>query len=118
MSRPIPKALLIHSATLTRKANETTNDMDVVQSYGPEEVLTRVRIEPSTRLIKTADNQEVQVSATLFFDKVNSLPTGTVFNVGDKVVLDGTRYEVSVVDTLIGDRSWHHYEVGLSVWRR
>lgn len=71
--RPIPKRLLIHTATLYQRVN--------VDKWGKGELnggqeLSNIRIEPSKQIIRDKNNAEVQLAATLFYDCRNSRPYG------------------------------------------
>ena len=71
LMRPIPKRLLIHTATLYQRVN--------VDKWGKGELnggqeLSNIRIEPSKQIIRDKNNAEVQLAATLFYDCRNSRP--------------------------------------------
>lgn len=107
---PIPLRLLIHEATL----NEVVRD-----DYGAEQdkliaSLKYVRFEPSTRIVHTADNADVQCVSTLFIDSVSSWPLGISPTVGNSVVWEGRRYKVQDIQRLYDDNRLHHLEVELS----
>lgn len=108
--KPIPKHLLIHGATAIKLSkpdtwNNRTEECTVF--------LKNVRIEPSNALTVTKDNRQVKLSATLFFDLINSEPTGFDFLDIDIIEALGDRYEVISVDKLYDAKKLHHYEVGL-----
>lgn len=107
---PIPLKLLIHSATL----NEVETD-----KWGAEQdkfayALHHVRFEPSTRIVHTANNADVQCTATLFIDAVSSWPLGVSPSVGNSVVWEGRRYIVQDIQRLYDENKLHHLEVELS----
>ena len=107
---PIPLRLLIHEATL----NEVERS-----DYGAEQdklitQLYHVRFEPSTRIVHTADNQDVQCVAKLFIDGVSSWPVGVSPSVGNSVIWEGRRYKIQAIQRLYDDRGLHHLEVELS----
>lgn len=110
MSAAIPAHLLIHSATL----------FDVVKDeYGPTQdklasELVRVRFEPSTRVIASASGADIQCTARLFVDMVNSYPANVVISVGQAILWDGQRYLVQDVRRLYDEIKLHHLEVDLS----
>lgn len=108
--KPIPRSLLIHEATLQ------TESKDAWQAVTTEIVanLKRVRVEPSSQQVITADGTTKQLAALLFYDTVNSLPKAVTFVVGQQVVYSGTTYTVESVEPLFEARKLHHYEVGLS----
>lgn len=108
--KPIRKRLLIHSATLRQKTGHTdswqNNDYNDIS-------LTRVRFEPSNKLVQTPENQETQLLGILFYDSVNSRPLNTTFNPDDLLVFNGRTYTITVVEELYDDEKLHHYEIGL-----
>lgn len=110
MSRPIPARYLIHSATL----NDVVMDNFQAEQDSLAASLEQVRFEPSTRLITTANGQDVQCTATLFVDAINSYPQGVTVSVGQSVVWDGRRYKVQDVQRLYDENKLHHLEVELS----
>lgn len=107
---PIPLRLLIHEATL----NEVVTDKWGAEQDKLRFHLKQVRFEPSTRIVHTADNADVQCTATLFIDAVSSWPIGVTPDVGNSVVWDGRRYKVQDVQRLYDERKLHHLEVELS----
>lgn len=107
---PIPLRLLIHEATL--------NEVEKAD-YGAEQdkliaTMKYVRFEPSTRIVHTADNADVQCVATLFIDGVSSWPIGVTPTIGNSVVWEGRRYKVQDIQRLYDDNRQHHLEVELS----
>ena len=110
---PIPRFLLPHSAT-HRYGVKTQNDAGQ-DSYESSQTLTRVRFEPSTKLVKTKDNNERQLSAMMFFDCRNSSPSGVTFALGDQIERSGgSTYEVvGGTEPVFDGRTAHHYEVEL-----
>ena len=107
--RPIPKCLLIHSATLKKP---TGTDEFQNKTYN-EILLSFVRFEPVTQTRKTKDNTEGALSGTMYYDRVNSQPRGAQFELGDRVIFNGTDYEVRTVERLFDGRGLHHLEIGL-----
>lgn len=108
--RPIPLRLLIHEARL----NDVVMDNFQSEQDSLAAMLYRVRFEPSTRVVTGANGQDVQCTATLFVDAMNSYPQGVTVSVGQSVVWDGRRYKVQDVQRLYDDRRLHHLEVELS----
>ena len=108
---PIPLKLLIHEAVL--------NEVVKVDSWGTEQdnylhMLKYVRFEPSTRIVHTGNNSDVQCTATLFIDAISSYPTGVSVSVGNSVIWQGRRYIVQDVQRLYDEHRLHHLEVELS----
>lgn len=107
---PIPRSILVHAATLQTAAG----DRDQNRTYTTVAALSRIRVEPSSQQMLTQSGKQVQLTGRLFFDAHNSLPSGTVFEVGQYVLYDSTEYRVESVEPLYDKRKLHHYEVGLS----
>lgn len=107
---PIQPSMLIHTATL----QTVGKDRDQNRTYTTVASLTRVRVEPTSKQVITAEGSQKQLTALLLFDVRNSRPTGTTFAVGQYVLLNGSEYRIETVDTLYDRRKLHHYEVGLS----
>lgn len=108
--RPIPKSLLIHTATLHKKINKDKwGKGELDQGVG----LTYVRLEPSGKIVRDKNNAEIQLVATLFYDCKNSRPKDVVFKVDDLIAFNGVMHRVEVVEPLYDDKRLHHYELGL-----
>lgn len=108
--RAIPKSLLPHAVTLFRKTSE-----DI---WGAEQLdagieLIRVRMEPSSRIVRDKNNAEIQLAATLFYDCRNSYPSGVTFQLDDVVVFNGQKHQVKMIEPLYDMMRLHHYEIGL-----
>lgn len=108
--RQIPKRLLIHSADFYKKP--------VKDRWGKEEdhektPLSFVRIEPSSTITRDKNNQEIKLSAVLFYDCKNSLPKGLKIAEDDVIVFNGQKLKAVSVDHCYDDRRLHHYEIGL-----
>lgn len=109
--RAIPKLFLIHSAV--HRSGKTLDDWGN-ETWATETDLSRVRFEPSSKLVKTTDNTEVQLSAIMFFDCRNSKPNGEVFGLGDEIEFNDTKYTVvGGTEPLYEATRAHHYEVEL-----
>lgn len=111
MAKPIPKHLLIHSATHyfgTLSEDEWGNI-----SHTDSRDLTFVRFEPTSKLVMSKDNREWQLEVLMFYDQRNSRPSGLTFAEGDKVTFNGQDYTVVSNDYLHDEKGLHHQEVGL-----
>jgi hypothetical protein len=108
--RAIPRKLLIHSATI--KVVTATDRWGKETTSHPVD-LKYVRIEPSSKLVKDKQNNEVQLSALMFFDMKNSQPAGTVFTQDQIILWNGIEYRVQIIDPLYDGSNLHHYELGL-----
>ena len=110
--KPIPKKLLIHTAAVIEKGEP---DMwDKCEDVNRTE-LTFVRVQPSSSLRISKDNEQVQLAAVLFYDCRNSRPAGYDFSHADKVEYDGQQYNVMNVKRLSDEKGLHHLEVELWV---
>lgn len=108
--RPIPKKLLVHSAMLYKMIEE---DRWGKSHLDDGIALEKIKIEPTTQIVRDANNAEVQLSAMLFFDCENSRPKGTAFQVDDIIVFNSEGFRVKTVEPLYAETTPHHYEVGL-----
>lgn len=108
--KAIPKKLLIHNATLskTMKTNRW-GDEKVEKQY----LLSRVRMEPSSKIVRDKNGTEIQLAATLFYDCRNSRPQGIEFAVDDIILFSGQKHAVQLVEPLYDGERLHHYELGL-----
>lgn len=107
---PIPKSLLIHSATIATAGAQSTWG---TTTYSESQTLLHVRVEPSSKLITTKDNKQLQLSAILFFDCKNSSPHNQAFKVDDIVTFGNKNYKITIIDALYDKSKLHHYEIGL-----
>lgn len=106
--RPIPRSLLIHSAVLYEERENSWQERELVELAK----LTHIRVEPASKMMITSDNRSVTLSATLFYDCRNSLPT-VEFKPGYIVEFGGRKYRVETVEPLYDRQKLHHLEVGL-----
>ena len=106
--RPIPRAFLIHSATLLAVAG--TNEA----TAAPLAELTRIRVE--TEQTQTEDREETQArrTAQLWYDVRQSLPRNVQFVPGQLVLYQGERYRIVAVKELYCGRRLHHLEISLT----
>lgn len=108
--KPIPVRLLIHGATLsTVETDENLKEYDKLKA-----VLLQVRFEPLNRVVVRSDNTDVQCSARLFVDAVNTRPVGVEIHEGESVLWEDRRYIVQQVYPMYDARKLHHWEVDLS----
>lgn len=108
--KPIPKQLLIHEAMLHKEINKDrwgNGDTD------SGTILSDIRIEPSTKIVRDKNNVEIQLAAMLFYDCKNSRPKGISFEVDDIIVFNGQKHQVRIVEPLYDNKRLHHYELGL-----
>lgn len=107
--RPIPKFLLIHSATLKKESAENVWGKKTNTSTS----LSSVRFEPVN--VRHWNVQEGLPEATvrMFFDCRNSVPFGMAFDTGDVITFNSRDYTITSVSSLYDERGLHHYEVYL-----
>jgi hypothetical protein len=120
MMQSIPARILIHSGT-------TTIYYDADKWGGTPDAVTApiagIRIEPYRRETHDRDQQEVTLTAMMYYDTHNSTCTlpfvlpGDTYN-GGKVKQQtisalGRVFVVKTVEPIYDDQALHHYEVGL-----
>lgn len=110
MIRAIPRQLLIHSAV--HKYNPV-KDAWGNPAWSNSRAISKIRIEPSSSLVRSKDNKEIQLRALMFFDRRNSLPSGAAFGLGDCISWLDTDYTIVAIDYLYDHTRLHHLEVGL-----
>lgn len=108
--KPMPKALLIHSAKLLEVSTENTWQNEETTEIA---TLKNIRIEPLSKLVTAKDNTQVTLTAVLFYDCKNSRPSGVAFKQGQKVVFNGVEHIVETIEPLYDGQKLHHYELGL-----
>lgn len=109
--RPIPRAWLIHTATLLQPALDAYQK----ETLTPVAVLSQVRVEKTDALARTADDTRPTRAALLLYDARNSRPRGVVFTAGQTVCCGDTLYFVESVECLSDGRRPHHTEVSLTL---
>ena len=72
-----------------------------------------VRMEPSSKVIKDKNNNEIQLAATLFFDCRNSKPKNILFEEGDTIIFNKQKHKIQLIEPLFDEKKLHHYEIGL-----
>ncbi len=108
--RAIPKQLLIHSVGFHKKADE---DRWGNGTEKHEIEVSCVRIEPSSKIIRSVNNSEIQLSATLIFDCRNSSPKNLEFEHDDIITFNGQKHQIKLVEPLYDNKKLHHIEIGL-----
>ena len=119
MLRPIPARILRSTATVEVC---TGVDMYQNQTYSTYTV-NRVHLQPTERVIKSANNTDQELSSILFVDMRHSTPSidwaalhEAAHSIGGdmRVTVRGTPYTVATVDLLMDDTDRpHHWEIGL-----
>lgn len=113
--KPMPKALLIHSAKLLEVSTENTWQSEETTEIATLEIATlkNIRIEPLSKLVTAKDNTQVTLTAVLFYDCKNSRPSGVSFKQGQKIIFNSIEYIVETIEPLYDGQKLHHYELGL-----
>ena len=108
--KPMPKALLIHSAKLL----EVSTD-NAWQSEETTEIATlkNIRIEPLSKLVTAKDNRQITLSVVLIYDCRNSRPKDVQFEQGQKIIWNGIEHTIETIEPLYDGGKLHHYELGL-----
>jgi len=109
--KPIPKHLLIHKGTI--KAVDTDNGWGEITTTPPID-LTNVRIEPTKKIVRDKQNNEIQIVSTMFYDCVFSRPSNQVFTEDTIITINGVDHKVVLIDELYDNLKLHHYELELS----
>ena len=118
--KPIPKAVLCHSAVLTLKAADKWGKPAFLASGE----LLNVRFEPVYRHENSSSQNGANYNARLFVDAVNSSCALPLLNVGDEyngqeitaetVTFSGREYDVTEIKTYYDNVKIHHREVLLN----
>lgn len=106
---PIPKRLLIHSATL----KSVTEDKWQGQTLTTVAELKHIRIEPTSRHITDKQNRQINLTALLFYDIIASSPKNVDFAQEQKIIFNGKEYTIETIEALYDESKLHHYELGL-----
>lgn len=75
--------------------------------------IKRIRIEPTSKVIRNKNNAEIQLAAILFYDCKNSFPQDVVFSEDDIILFKNGKYAVQLIESLYDNQKLHHYEMGL-----
>lgn len=108
--KAIPKRLLIHIVVYGK---EEKNDRWGSTTLKNEQIITHVRIEPSSKIIRDKNNAEIQLAATLFYDCRNSQPRSINFSIDDIIIFNGQKYQIKDIEPLYDRKKLHHYELGV-----
>lgn len=108
--RSIPKELLIHTVMLHVALEKDRWGKSKLDAGTDVE---KVRLEPSSKIVRDKNNAEIQLAATLFYDCRNSRPREIIFAEDNIVIFNGQKFRVVSVEPLYDGRKLHHYEMGL-----
>lgn len=108
--KAIPKKLLIHDVILHHTLEK--------DRWGKEKLdngvkIERVRIEPSSKVVRDKNNAEIQLAAMMFYDCKNSFPKELEFAVDEIVTFNGQKHRIQTVEPMYDGKKLHHYELGL-----
>lgn len=110
--KAIPKSLLIHNVNMYKD-----EDKDKWGKAKAEEslntVIRFVRFEPSSKIVRTVNNAEIQLSATLIYDCRNSRPKNIKFGLDDIITFNGEKHRIQLIEPLYDGEKLHHIEIGL-----
>ena len=108
--RPIPRALLPHTATLADTATDAYGAVTLTHVIQ----LTRVRVELEETLTLAKEDTQTQRVGLLVYDVRNSHPAGVAFSLGQFLLFEGRTYRVVSLEPINDGRRLHHIEAGLS----
>lgn len=119
MLRPIPERILRTTATVNVCTGTDMYQRPIYETY----TVSRVHLQPTTEIRKSATNTDQQLRSILFVDVRHSAPlldweallrTAHAAGGDVKVTVRGEEYTVLSVDALRDDTDrLHHYEIGL-----
>ncbi|MEK4825128.1 putative minor capsid protein [Niallia sp. FSL W8-0951] len=107
---PIPKKLLIH----TIEYEEFVKDGSFGEEFAPTETISYVLVQPSSKLRRDGNGEEVQTLGVVFLDAVNT-PNFKRLKEKSKVRFKKKDYRVIECESLyaLDPDTPHHYEVSL-----
>ena len=108
MIKPIPKRMLVNSATY----EEYVADTGEGSSYATAITLDHIKIDEQKQFSYTSNGKEIVGNAMLFYDLTNSSGlTNSPVN-ESKITFNGKTYTIKDTDILrANDNTPHHYEV-------
>jgi len=110
MVRHIPKRLLIHTVS-----HKYTRTLDAFQkeTFSGTRTIKYVRMDPSSSIVISKENQQIKLTSLLFYDCLNSSPRDVVFILDEVIVWNGQDFRIKVIDQIVDDHGTHHFELGL-----
>lgn len=110
--RPIPRLALVNDGELLKAASV---DGWGKTTFAEPVKLRYIRVTPVSSRQFSLSGDLPQISAVLYFDRVNSLPKNAVFDTGDTLKTCGREYKVKTVKKFYGaSGKVHHLEVELA----
>lgn len=107
--KAIPKKLLIHGGELLREVPGEWGSSGLEHLEG----LDKIRVEPSSKVVRDKNNAEIQLAAVMFFDCKNSRPSGQTFEEDQIFDFNGQKHRIVSVEPLYDGKKLHHYEIGM-----
>jgi len=107
LSRPIPKALLPHTAKLRILSHDGT----FTDAYYDEETLYNVRVELNEKFRQSKSGELRTKGARMYFDCVNSSPSGIEFKPEQSVDFCGDVFKIEEVKAVMAADKVHHYRI-------
>ncbi|WP_430535957.1 putative minor capsid protein [Listeria rocourtiae] len=107
MVRPIQRRLLIHDIEYQEYIAKGKHGEDWKRGIP----IYRVRVEPTNKVVTSAEGDEIQSNTRIFIDRINSTPA---FELAEKskVIFDSKEYIVAAVSTFYAaSPQVHHWEV-------
>ncbi|MBC2196815.1 putative minor capsid protein [Listeria booriae] len=107
MVRPIQRRLLPHSVGYREYITQGKHGEEWKDSIS----ITRVRVEPTNKVVTSSEGDEIQSNTRIFIDRVNSNPAFALAE-KSKIIFDNKEYVVASVATLYASSTQvHHWEV-------
>ena len=107
LSKPIPKALLPHTAQLlTPKTTGIFTDGDF-----DEVTLHNIRFEKDEKTRQIKSGEARVKAAKIYFDCVNSTPKNMQFGTTQLIEFCGKKYKIESVKTIMAGNKIHHYKI-------
>ena len=108
MIKPIPKRMLVNSATY----EEYVADMGEGSSYKTSVTINDIKIDEQTQFSYSSNGKEIVGNAMLFYDLTNSSGLTAKPVNESKITFNGKTYTIKDTDILrANDNTPHHYEV-------
>lgn len=107
----IPRWARPHTVTYR---HYTGTDIHQKALYDSPITIQYVRMEPTSKVVLSKENTQVQLVSVLFYDCQDSEPVNIGFTELDQIIFNGRKYTVMSVDILYDKTvTPHHYEIGL-----
>lgn len=107
---PLPKSMLVHTATLY---DVTTDNQWQDETLSEGVKISKIRIEPISKLVTSKDNTQITLTAVLFYDCRVSNPKNVEFKHGQTIAFNSREYKVETIEPMTEKSRLHHFEVGL-----